>query len=206
MSLSDNTQVQTISSITQTAATGTVLGRTLVVDPDNGGVFPSYSVTVSYSTSILQVDSNNAPIGIMQSGIDPQTFTLDLPQLYSLYMIPVVALIDGQSVNTTVGELLCDQVDLLIKEQQLGQVFTAMPTSQTISSGDTANLSISLNVLTLSYVNYSIAWLKNGSIIPDATGTTATSVVTATSTFQAQVTTPFGVALSDIATITVETD
>ena len=140
---------------------------------------------------------------IIAQGVDPHTFTLSLSEMYSFYLIPVMATIDGTPVSTSLGELLCNQVDVIIQAKKLKEVIQANPPSQTVNSGDVVSLTIRLNQAALTYVSYSIAWLQDGVLTPDVTTEEISVQVTATTTFQAIVTTPFGVATSDIATITV---
>ena len=193
----------TFKTVTETAATATILGRTLIEEPNGGGVFPNYSVTCSYDSTTFEVDDQNNKIHVIAGGVDPHTFVLTPEELYPFYLIPVVAQVNGQSVTTVLGELLCSQVDNIIQNRKLREIIQANPTSQTVSSGDVVSLTVRVNHIALAYVNYSIAWYQDGVPLSDFTEEIFMAV-TETTSFQAKVTTPFGVAESDIAHITVE--
>lgn len=204
MALSDTAAAKTLKATAETAATETVLTRTLVTDADNGGVFPNYGVRCTYATATFIVDDSGNRLQVISQNMHPQTVLLSAEDLYSFYLIPVTATVNSQSVTTNLGELLCSQIDALIQGHRLDSVIASNPASQEVAEGDTVYLTVRVNDSALLYVDYSIAWFQDGVVVAGQTSEEFSFVASSSNTsILAKVTTPFGVATSTAAQITI---
>lgn len=203
MALPEGAVQRTIQTVTETAATETVLYRTLVEIANDGGVFPNYPIRCKYATTTFEVDSEGNKVHIVEDGMNPHEFMLSQEEMYPLYMTPVTVDFGGTPTNVALGELICYLIDSIIKDRKLDSIIKAHPASQEVLQDGIAFLSIRLNTAELVRVDYTIAWYKDGVLMPDVTTAEIEVIVSATSEFQAWVTTPFGVTKSEIATLTV---
>lgn len=204
MALSEASITRTVRTVTETAALCTVLWRNLVETPNGGGVFPDYPVTCKYASATFEVDDEGRKIHILEQNIDVDEITLTPEELYPMYMTPMTVQVNGQPVDTVLGEFLCDQVDAIIKARKLGEILVSSPSSQQAVAGDTVYLTVRIDKEEVSRVDYTISWYKDGVVMPGATTEEISDVAgTVDATYQAWITTPFGIAKSQIATITI---
>lgn len=203
MALNEATKTKTLRTVTETAAVATVLWRNLREYPEGSGVFPEYPVTCKYATSVFEVDEQGNRLHIIEHNKDEVEFSLEPDELYPLYLLPLTVVIEGQSVETNLGELLCERIDMLIRNRKLKKVIIASPASQTVLPGESVELNVRLNVNELINVDYTLSWYKDGILLEGVTAETFTVEVSVPTTYQAWVTTPFGIAKSAIAEISV---
>lgn len=202
MALNDLSETRTLNTVTETAALQTVLWRNMIETPDGGGVFPDYPVSCKYASATYEVDENGHKVRIIEKNLNPHEIVFRPEELYPLYMLPITL---GDGTQTVLGELLCDKVDEIIQARKLEDIISAHPAPQSILAGDSVTLSVRVDKNEIMRLSYSVSWYKNGSLIEGATSLELTDTPTEDSTYEAWITTSFGVSKSNPALVTLVT-